>query len=80
MQFTFELQKANCVPKKNPDRHANAWYALIFFQIDTNIYKINKMKLSRYALYMYDYSILLLIKVHYPRSANHRHSVIVMKL
>lgn len=38
------------------------------------------MKLSRYALYMYDYSILLLIKVHYPRSANHRHSVIVMKL
>lgn len=40
------------------------------------------MKLSRYALYMYDYynSILLLIKVHYPRFANHRHSVIVMKL
>lgn len=38
------------------------------------------MKLSQYALYMYDYSILLLIKVHYPRFANHRHSVIVMKL
>lgn len=76
----FRIAKSKLRSKKNPDRHANAWYALIFFQINTNIYKINKMKLSRYALYMYDYSILLLIKVHYPCSANQRHSVILMKL
>lgn len=36
------------------------------------------MKLSRYALYMYDYSILLLIKVHYPCSANQPYETIVL--